>query len=381
MSARPTQSCDLFTHLKAMAVPSTIAPPTEPLDLVLHIGSGKTGTSSIQRLLNQNREQLAELGTLYPRSPGRGRHVRLGLFIRPDAQLVNQISWHEGNYSSPSEFRESFQHKLFAEINSSRLARVLFSDEALYGSTVVALERLRAFTDAIARNIRLVVYLRRQDDHLCSRYQQVVKTGEVRRLSERLEQVRFGKGYDYHARLCTWRRLMEPTEFVVRPFERGRFATGSLYQDFFEAAGLEARANDLEPVGVVNESLDAEAVELLRILNVYRVENEAAVPRLINNRKLVARLADSATGPTLTLPDSVLDEFMDSWKDSNCAVARDFLGDESGQLFRAPRKTRHTTTEQNLDPARLDHFITLLELPKRMHSPLRRLAEREAKAG
>jgi hypothetical protein len=362
-------------------VPSATASPTEPLDLVLHIGSGKTGTSSVQHLLSESRERLAKLGTLYPRSPGRARHVRLGLFIRPDAGLVNQISWHEGNYSSPAEFREDFQHKLFAEINSSRLTRVLLSDEALYGSTVEALKRLRAFTDAIARSIRLVVYLRRQDDHLCSRYQQVVKTGEVRRLSERLEQVDFTKTYDYHARLRTWQRLMEPSEFVIRPFERERFVDGSLYQDFFEAAGLEARADDLETVGSVNESLDAEAVELLRILNVYRVENEAAVPGLINNRKLVARLADSATGPTLTLPDSVLDEFMDSWEESNRAVARDFLGDETGQLFRAPRKTRNTTTEQRLDPARLDHFLTLLELPERMHSPLRRLVERETKAG
>jgi hypothetical protein len=72
---------------------------------------------------------------------------------------------------------------------------------------------------------------------------------------------------------------------------------------------------------------------------------------------------------------------MEQWEASNRAVAREFLGDETGQLFRAPRKTRNTTTEQRLDPARLDHFITLLELPERMHSPLRRLVEREAKGG
>ena len=358
---------------------SATASPTERLDLVLHIGSGKTGTSSLQHMLSKGREHLAELGMLFPRSPGRGRHVRLGLFIRTDAELGRLINWHKQNYSSPAEFREDFQHELFAEINSSGLTRVLLSDEALYGSPVDALKRLRAFTDEIARSTRLVVYLRRQDDHVCSRYQQVVKTGEVRRLAERLEEVDFTKTYDYHARLCTWQRLMEPSEFVVRPFERERFVDGSLYQDFFEAAGLEARAGDLETVGPLNESLDAEAVELLRILNVYRVENEAAVPGLINNRKLVARLVDSSTGPTLSLPASVLDAFMEQWEESNRAVACEFLGDETGQLFRASRKTQNTTTDQRLDPARLDYFITLLELPEQMHSPLRRLAEREAK--
>jgi hypothetical protein len=112
-------------------------------------------------------------------------------------------------------------------------------------------------------------------------------------------------------------------------------------------------------------------------VNIYRVEYEDAVPGLINNRKLVTRLAGSATGPTLTLPDSVLDAFMETWAESNRAVAREFVGDETGQLFRAPRKSQNTTTEQRLDPARLDHFVQLLELPKRMHAPLRQIVERE----
>ena len=37
--------------------------------------------------------------------------------------------------------------------------------------------------------------------------------------------------------------------------------------------------------------------------------------------------------------------------------------------------------EQRLEPARLDHYLELLELPTPMHDPLRRLAEREARSG
>jgi hypothetical protein len=367
----------LSADLKATAVPSEAAARSGSLDLVLHIGSGKTGTSSIQQMLNKGRERVAELGTLFPRSPGLGRHVQLGLFIRPDAELGKLINWHKQGYSSPADFREDFKARFLAEIDSSGLTRVLLSDEALYGCSVDALRGLRAFTDEIARSIRVVVYLRRQDDHACSRYQQVVKTGEVRRLADRLEQVNYKKTYDYHARLETWRRLIEPNEFVVRPFESEGFVAGSLYQDFFEAAGLGLWSDDLETARPLNESLDAEAVEVLRIVNIYRVEHEGAVPGLINNRRLVTRLAGSATGPTLTLPDSVLDAFMETWAESNRAVAREFLGDETGQLFRAPRKSQNTTTEQRLDPARLDHFLQLLELPKRMHAPLRQIVERE----
>ncbi len=185
--------------------------------------------------------------------------------------------------------------------------------------------------------------------------------------------------YDYGARIRMHERLLAPTDFVVRPFERESFVDGSLLQDFLDAARIDARALDLTQVRNLNESLDAESVEFLRLLNLHRIEHEGATAGLIDNRALVKRLTGVSTGPTLTLPASVLDAFMEHWEEANRAVAREFLGDRTGQLFRAPRKTRNTTTEQRLDPARVDHYLALLDLPEQLHEPLRRLAEREAK--
>jgi hypothetical protein len=348
---------------------------------VLHAGSGKTGTSSIQYFLHRNRTRLAELGLLYPQTPGRARHTRLGLFIQPDDALDAIPAWHRQRFSSPVAFRRSFRRQLFREINESGLSRVLLSDEALYAMSGRALRRLREFTDGIAGDVRLVVYLRRQDDHLVSRYQQVVKVNETRRLTERMRHLDLTDTYDYYARLRKWQRWLEPDTFVVRRFERDRFVEGSLHQDFFQAAGIDARAEELEQVEPVNESLDAEAVEFLRILNVLRAENEELAGLVPRNRPLVLRLAEISAGPTLTAPAPFLDELMARWEDSNRRVALDLLGDESGRLFHMPRKDRNTTTEQHLDPARLDHFLKLLELPEQMHEPLRRLVEREARTG
>jgi hypothetical protein len=69
---------------------------------------------------------------------------------------------------------------------------------------------------------------------------------------------------------------------------------------------------------------------------------------------------------------------MARWADGNREVARRYLRDKSGELFRMPRKTENTTTEQCLDPARVNHFAALLELPEHVLVPLRRIAEREA---
>jgi hypothetical protein len=189
----------------------------------------------------------------------------------------------------------------------------------------------------------------------------------------------FSAPYDYHARLSMWRRVLEPSDFVVRRFDRHYFTEGSLYQDFLCACGVDLRADALASVDRKNESLDAEAVEFLRILNLVHVEYEDGKPGgHINNRRHVLRLAKSSTGPLLTLPEPELDAFMAKWQATNAAVAREFLGEPSGELFTTPRRTAHTTTEQVLDPARLGHYIDLLELPERLHVPLRRVAEREA---
>ena len=214
---------------------------------------------------------------------------------------------------------------------------------------------------------------------MVSRYQQGVKIGWVARLRD-WAQEDMSSLYDYRARIAMHQRLLAPADFVIRPFERERFVNGSLFEDFLDAAQIDGRIEDLAEVPNLNESLDAESVEFLRLLNIHRVEHDGATEGLIDNRELAKRLTGASEGPILTLPAAVLDPFMDQWAETNRAVAREFLGDETGRLFRAPRRTHNTTTEQRLDPARLDHFIELLRLPKRKHAPLRRLVERETRA-
>lgn len=359
-------------------MPDVTAPSIGPLDLVLHIGAGKTGTSSIQYFLNQNRARLADLGHLYPQAPGRTRHTQLGLFTKPDHALASIPSWRRQRerFASPEAFRRAFRRRLFKEINESGLSHVLLSDEGLYGSSNEAMRRLCAFVDQVAGSLRLVVYLRRQDDHLLSRYQQEVKVRETRRLTDWVQRLDLSRAYDYHARLRTWERLLEPESFVVRRYEHESFVDESLFQDFLDAAGIDTRADELEPVEPVNMSLDAEAVEFLRILNVYRVRGEGAA-LLEDNRTLAPRLAAASKGPTLAAPAPFLDAFMERWEASNRGVARDFLADETGRLFQAPRRTSNTTTDQRLEPSRLDHYLTMLGLPEQVHAPMRRLVERE----
>ncbi|MEZ0578833.1 hypothetical protein [Nocardioides sp. MH1] len=344
-------------------------------DVVLHIGSGKTGTSTIQRMLRRNAEALRAAGFIYPRTPGRARHTRLGLFVRPDDELVRHPDWLTGEPGEPAVFRRTFRRRLDHELDGSEVDGVVFSDEGLFVASDRAVTRMRRLLGRYDGSVRLVVYLRRQDDHLVSRYQQVVKMGETTPLTTWMQQDWTGT-YDYSLRLATWAGL-QPDAFVVRRFERERMVGGDLVSDFLDAAGMAVDPSALSHTDARNESLGAEAIELLRILNLYRVQHEGERPGLFGNHHHVVRLREVDTGPVLTLPSEELDRFMARWAASNEQVARDHLGERA--LFGSGRKTDGTTTEQRLDPARLDHYLELLEVPAAQHPAIRRIAEKEAR--
>lgn len=344
------------------------------IDVVLHLGTGKTGTTTIQHLMQQSRAALADQGVLYPRSPGPVRHARLGLSLRSDDELAQMPTWHQMRAQSPDRFRRRFTRRLREEIAEAAPSTVLFSDEALYGLMPHSVTLLRAFTDSLGGRTRLVVYLRRQDEHLGSDYQQRVKTGEVRRMAQWTGEHDRSATYAYARRLARWEEAMAPTTLVVRRFERSAFKDGSLEADFLHAAGL----SGIEPTPIPrrNESLDAETVEFLRILNLYLVEHGGATAGLIDHRGLVRRLVEHSTGPVLTLPRADLEQFLSRWADTNREAAQRHFGED--ELFH-DRRTRATTDVQWLDPGRVDHFAELGELPADIRPDLRRVAEREAR--
>jgi hypothetical protein len=351
--------------------------PARP-DLALHVGMGKTGTSSIQFFLRDNREALARAGVLFPRSPGGARHGKVSLFAKSDEDLETSPEWARQKQQDPARFRRVFRRRLLGEVNEAGLPRVLLTDEVLFGSAGSALRRLRRFLDRWTEQTRVIAYLRRQDDHMVSRYQEGVKIGWVERLDDWFHEDMTDL-YDYAGRLRLIQQALEPDELVVRRYEREAFTDGSLLQDFLDAAAIDLRAAELAQVTDRNKSLGAEEVEFLRLYNLHRVRTQEARPGLIDNRAIVPSLAAAAEGPTLSLPSSSLEQWMHQWEASNREVATQWVGDPADELFRTPRRTEGTTTEQRLDPARVDHFADVLELDDDERRALRRLAADEAR--
>lgn len=356
---------------------ASIRPLATPVEVVLHIGMRKTGTSSIQSFLRNNRDQLRVHGYLYPFTPGQARHTSLSLSVKSRLELENSPEWWREKKSDPVKFREHFARRLIGEVEKTSVSNVLLSDEDLYRASDLALQRLRSLMNRIAGRLRIVVYLRRQDDHAISLYQEMVKKGEIRRLDTWIQQD-LSRIYDYDTRLKRIADVLTPEGVIVRRFEPEIFAAGSLHSDFLEAAGVPSGDSDWLVGGNSNESLDSESVEFLRLLNIYRIQNEAAATGLIDNRRFSKRLTELASGPVLSLPGQTLDTFMKQWENPNRAVARSFCEAPDDELFHTPRKTDNITTSQQLDPTRLGYFLDLLQIPEQVRPALYALLDHSA---
>lgn len=345
-------------------------------ELVLHVGMGKTGTSTVQFFLRDYRNELARRDLLLPRVAGGARHGKVGLYAKDDAVLTSSPEWPRLRADDPARFRRRFRRRLLAEVAESGTDRVLLTDEVLFMQPADALARLRSLTDALAAHTRVVAYLRRQDDHMVSRYQQGVKIGWIQRLSEWVRED-MSDLYDYDTRLRLHKRVLAPETLVVRRYEPARFVAGSLVRDFLDACAVDLEVTPQTSVPDRNLSLDAETVEFLRLLNLHLVEADGATPGQIDHRALVPRLAPAATGPTLSLPRAQLDRWREQWADSDRAVARRHF-DDDGPLFDPSPPSRPVTTEQVITPARADELAVLAELPDEVREAVRRLAVREA---
>ena len=227
--------------------------------LTVHIGAPKTGSTFLQRLLHGNRERLLrEQGILYPEVSLRGfGHHDLAFLLGggyPDwaipqdkslatlaAELRTAVAAHRGDIILSSE-------DFYLYPQPEGLLRLLHDSGALDG-----------------RELRILVYIRRQDEAHESWYNQTVKAqGATHGLEEGIE--RDFVLWDYSAQLAPWAATFGRAAICVRRFESAAFAGGTLRSDFLQHAGVADREL-VAPSDEINVSLNRDLLEFQRWFN------------------------------------------------------------------------------------------------------------------
>jgi hypothetical protein len=319
--------------------------------LYLHIGSEKTGTTSVQRFLRANRDLLAERGVLFPRAPGEENQMGMAVAAQNEFGPLRKNVFQLHNWDEVEQFRSRLRNDLENELRAGDFGQAIISGEHCSSrlTTEEEVSWLRDFLKEFFDDIRVVVYLRRQDEFLLSTYSTDIKGGAVHRLRIPEGEI-LHRRYNHWNLLSRWSLVFGQRNIICRKYQKVSLKGGDIIEDFRHTVGL----SDLWPYTYpkrLNESLDATSLEFLRLMNRH-------IPRLtedgLNKRRgnIVSVLAEISQGPLLTLPEAALREFMGRFAESNDRVAVEYFGgaleNSDDPLFAPSTDPRPRTTNPDL---------------------------------
>ncbi len=307
---------------------------------VLHIGTEKTATTTLQQHLDRHRSALAAEGVGFTRSAGVGNNWRLAVAAYDDDRHDDRSAdAGVGDAASRQGFRARLVADLKAEIATLRAEHgaetVLFSSEHLHSrlTSVSEVERLAELLDAIGvTHTTVVVYLREPVSLAASLHSTLVKHGLTRRVPPPPEP-----GTYYHL-LCDHRGSIErwETVFDVTPrlFEPDALTGGSIVSDLAHTLGAVVPMSGPELDDPhLNRSLSTAEIEVLARIN---ERLGAAVDGRPNERHtaLVTALERHSSGPGYRLPPRLAELYREAFVESNEWVRARFFP-EREYLFAA----------------------------------------------
>lgn len=301
--------------------------------LYVHIGTAKTGTTAIQGLCAESGEFLEKRGYAYPIFPYTYPHVHKNR----NAHFLFGTSGKMAEEEERLRFREGMEqiHELFKRVDN-----VILSEESLWTASLRGRkslwEELKCESEMGGYQVKVVVYLRRQDQFLTSNWKQMIKSGNYNDSSltweAYLKKRKKLTNLDYYKNLERISSILGKENVIVRRFENGAFYGGSIYADFFHAIGIEG-IEELEiSQDVRNNSLTENECEIKRVLN--------GLPQMDENMNSIFRhmlLSISETSAAQyqcgMLSVDETNALLDQYEEDNNRIAIEYLGDTEHPMF------------------------------------------------
>ncbi len=306
--------------------------------IYLCIGTMKTGTTAIQSFLRNNPLPLKEQGFCYP-SMDAAVNNRNGHF------LIFQ-SEEEDPQKKEAEYRhvrEIGYHKLQAL--AKEYPNIILSEELIwhhFHKHKDFWKNVIGELDKIGCQLKVIVYLRRQDQLIQSLWKQGVKSGA--KLTCSFEDYIRTKRYayfplDYYSQLQKIESSVGKENMFVRVYENGQYegSAHTLISDFMHIIGLQMTEGFVQKDAVKNPSLNGNFIEMKRIMNglpEYRHISNFVERPMVTACVYQQGRSENIKESLFTYEEQI--KFLGQYAESNCKVAKEFLGREDGILFREP---------------------------------------------
>lgn len=338
--------------------------------LILHIGTEKTGTTSIQNVLSINRSLLRANGVVFPRSLGPVNHTLLAAACLDDG-VVDNIKAHQlaRGRCHEEEFRRRVKCALAEELGSGPAwSSLIVSTELIHSRLTQSseIDRLWSILSPFVDEVKLVVFLRRQDEQAVSRFSSVLRAGhsgfgeifedlgghfylkvpDGRNISD------FKQYYDYRRLLERFRHVVRAEDMVVRCYDDFRRAPG-VVGEFLEIANL-SHLELQDCRSDLNRSMSARAQFLMSAVNEMAKPWHKSGLRNLSYKELQKLIERENGGEPREVPRAEAQRFSQRFAESNEWVRAKFFPQRrslfSDDFSGYPESVDYTGFESDLAP-------------------------------
>jgi hypothetical protein len=302
---------------------------------IIHIGTEKTGTTTIQEFLHENREALKSRGIGFLHTPGLRNQRLLAVYAMNDKQTDDFIVQHD--LSSPQKKREwnnKFKTTLYDEIRKldKSIHTVIFSSEHLHSrlKSESAMQRLKDLLSPWFNEVDILIYIRRQDQVAASAYSTKLKAGAT---PDQILNLKVGPEnpyYNYYHQLQKWSSIFGKGHINIRLFEPEKFYNNNLIADFLTSTGINESEQWFLPEKL-NEKLSWRCQRLLHRYNRKHPKFDENGYNELNDKvrtKLLTRLETRYPGQGELPTQKEAISFYNKFREDNRLLAREYLGED-----------------------------------------------------
>lgn len=298
--------------------------PLKP-DLYIHVGTPKTGTTSIQYFFHMNRNLLLkDYGIFYP-------------YSYPDRMDFTHSSIPNSIYEKKLDLYEEILCDLLRQFKAySTLSYkiVLISSEEFDPLREDKVRTLIKFLHDIANTgyfnrLFIVVYLRRQDRYLESGYGEVIK-GQGLRVASYFDDYKraLQSSLNYYLKLeklnASIKEIDSYIQIIVRPYVEGY---NIIYDFFYNVLGIDLTENSFNPNIRLNTTLPYESIMALRLFNENYDINETDYLKVVDYLLSIQIQRQVNSKYYMSLEERL--EILRSYKQQNEMLFREFINAEN----------------------------------------------------
>ncbi len=281
--------------------------------LYLHIGTHKTGTTAIQRNIEAVESDLKKEKIIYLQTPSIFEEMT-------DLETVDEdmiIECREYLNSNTKKYSEDYRFVMSNEH---------FSGSGKHGHYKATAKMLRQITEGF--DVKIIVYLRRQDFYVESLYTQSIHEGGYLSFDQFLNEFDFSD-FDWYDLLESYTKMFEKESIIVNLYDKKHLLQKSIMQSFSESIGSNFLKNKDFKNTQHNVSYDRNILEIARISNpVLDINQKKRLRQIL--QPLSAMISEKKY---IFFNEKSRNEFISKYDKSNALVAKEYVREDSKKLF------------------------------------------------